>query len=130
MYELWIGIELPGRRERAAHRALCRDLLPHDSTDIIRQQAMEAHMLKPKLLAAALEMRLPVRSQRERGMTTPDGMFPTVRESRARQGKIANELDGCHAAHRQSSRLLPTAAPRTLKDLGTHEPSVIQFTPR
>lgn len=42
---------------------------------------------------AALELRLLVRTQRQRRVAAPDGMFPAMRKWRARRRKIAGELD-------------------------------------
>ena len=53
---------------------------------------MKTHVLKPQIVVALDQLRLPVGAQGERRMAAPDGMLPEMRKGLARLRKIARKI--------------------------------------
>src|SRR5690606_8007109 len=59
--------------------------------EVIVEEAVEADVPDAELVAAAAELGLPVRAERERGVAAPDGVIPDVRERRPGLAEVAVE---------------------------------------
>lgn len=73
-----------------------------DGIHVVVEQTMETHMAKAKRFPALLQLGLPVRAKRERGMTAANAMFPEVRQGFGLGGKVAGETRGHGGVARRS----------------------------
>ena len=81
----------------------------------VRQQPVEANVLQAELTVRFLQLRLPVRAERERGMPAPDRVFPGMRKRRLVPGLATRKrdheyplTDSCGArGHRRVHRRVP-----------------------
>src|SRR6185312_16965391 len=73
---------------------------------VVIQDAMEADVAEAELLVGLLQLRLPVRAQREHGATAAHAVFPEVGEGLGLSATVAAE-SGCHVDSMSGLMVLP-----------------------
>src|SRR5687767_4853150 len=71
-------------------------MVANHETEVVRQQTMKTDMLEAQFTMSALELCLPVGTQRHGRVIAADGVFPEVRERRSCFCQITEETEAAH----------------------------------